>query len=216
MADLASLAQLVMSQNWSVIIVFAGMLALQWRIIGALDRALERQQAPAEPPPTPPKPMPGPVAPKPDIPTTTPPEAHAAVVDPGLVAAVKKFEGFSAKAYPDFKQYSIGYGTKAASSSEVITEADAESRLAAELAVAERSVEAFAAGAPIGVKQALTSLTYNSGPKWESQTLGELIRVGNYAEAKTHFLAYNHAGGAVNAGLTARRETEVAWFDHPL
>jgi hypothetical protein len=47
---------------------------------------------------------------------------------------VKKFEGFLAKAYPDFKQYSSGYGTKANSPTEVITESEAERRLAGRLA----------------------------------------------------------------------------------
>jgi lysozyme len=129
---------------------------------------------------------------------------------------VKKFEGFQAHAYGDFKQYSIGYGTRANSPYEVIDQAEAEKRLRAELQVADQSVENFAPNAPVGVKQALTSLTYNAGPIWQRQDLGALIKAGSYEEAKAHFLQYNHAGGQVNDGLTKRRQAEVQWFDHPL
>ncbi len=150
------------------------------------------------------KPMP---APTPDA---------SPVVDQGLVNFIKKFEGFSAKAFWDYKQYTNGYGTKALSSTEVIDEAEAERRLMAEINAAERLIEPVAANAPKGVKQALTSLTYNAGSGWEHQTLGELVKSGDYAGAKTHLLQYNHAGGKVLDGLTKRREAEAAMFDHPL
>lgn len=144
------------------------------------------------------------------------PATPPVVVDQGLVNAVKKFEGFQPHAYGDYKQYSIGYGTKATSPDEIITQAEAEKRLMAELAIAEQSVESFSPNAPVGVKQALTSLTYNAGPIWQRQELGQLIKAGSYEEAKAHFLQYNHAGGEVNDGLTKRRQAEVQWFDHPL
>jgi len=137
-------------------------------------------------------------------------------VDQGLVNFVKKQEGFSAKAYWDYKQYSIGYGTKANSATEVIDEAEAERRLTVEINLAEQAVEKIAANAPKGVKQGLTDLTYNAGTGWEAQDLGTLIKAGKYEEAKAHVLQYNHAGGQVLAGLTTRREAEVSWFDNPL
>ncbi len=144
------------------------------------------------------------------------PDAASPVVDQGLVNFIKKFEGFSAKAFWDYKQYTNGYGTKALSSTEVIDESEAERRLMAEINAAERLIEPVAANAPKGVKQALTSLTYNAGSGWEHQTLGELVKSGDYAGAKTHLLQYNHAGGKVLDGLTKRREAEAAMFDHPL
>jgi GH24 family phage-related lysozyme (muramidase) len=207
-----------------VALVFCGLLALCFKLASALSTALHdislllsggmpALKAPASGPAL------AAVVPAAAQPKTAPaptPTAPEAVIDAGLVAAVKKFEGFSAKAYPDIKQYSIGYGTKATSSTEVITEAEAEKRLAAELEIAEQSVERFAPGAPRGVKQGLTSLTYNTGPIWEQQGLGECIKAGKYDEAKAHFVQYNHADGKVNEDLTKRRETEVAWFDNPL
>lgn len=42
---------------------------------------------------------------------------------------IKKKEGFSSHAYKDHKQYSIGYGTKAKSKTEVITQKEANVRL---------------------------------------------------------------------------------------
>lgn len=195
---------------WIVLLlVFVGMAALQWRVITALDqlaRLLAQLAGPRAGDPVP-------AAPSQPAPKPAPP---AAVIDQGLVDAVKKFEGFNPKAYGDYKQYSIGYGTKANSPTEVITEAEGEKRLRAELAIAVASVEHFAPNAPIGVKQALADLTYNVGPVWEQQGLGGLIKAGSYEEAKAHVLQYNHAGGQVLDALTKRREAEVSWFDHPL
>lgn len=154
--------------------------------------------------------VPTPGAPAPVKPTTV------VVIDAGLMDAVKGLEGLNLHAYPDNKQYSIGYGTRATSPNETITKEEAEQRLAIELKAAEQSVESFAPNAPVGVKQALTSLTFNAGPSWQSAGLGDLIKAGKYEEAKTHFVAYNHADGAVNEGLTKRRNTEVKWFDNPI
>ncbi len=152
------------------------------------------------------------ITPTPAAPTETP------IVDQGLVNYIKGKEGFSAKAYWDYKQYSIGYGTKANSPTEVIDEPEAVRRLTIEINLAEQEVEKFAPNAPKGVKQALTDLVYNAGVVWEGQDLGALIKAGSYEEAKSHVLQYNHAGKPpqVLAGLTTRRQDEVSWFDNPL
>ena len=210
MSDLISLAP------WAVVlVVFIGMAALQWRVVSALDqlaRLLARQPsppgaapAPAAPPPAPPKPAP------PATPATAP-----VVVDHGLVNAVKKFEGFSAKAMWDYKQYTNGYGTKALSATEVIDEAEAEKRLAVEIGKAAHSVETFAPDAPLGVKQALTDLTYNAGFGWSEHSLGAAVKAKKWDTVKADILQYNHAGGQVLDGLTKRREAEVSWIDNPL
>lgn len=143
--------------------------------------------------------------------------APTQVVDQGLVNFIKKEEGFSAKAFWDYKQYTNGYGTKATSATEVITEAEAETRLAAEINKAYDLVKPILpAGTPIGIEQALVDLTYNAGSGWETQSLGAAVKAGKWDTVKADILMYNHAGGAVLAGLTARREAEVSWFDHPL
>jgi len=132
-----------------------------------------------------------------------------------LIDAIKGFEGFKEKAYWDNKQWSIGYGTKSQEGA-TITQAAAELKLREEVAQAQASVNAFAPNAPQGVKDALSSLTYNAGPGWQNEGLGEAVKAGDYAKAKALFLQYNKENGAVSPGLTTRRENEAKWFDNPL
>jgi GH24 family phage-related lysozyme (muramidase) len=196
-----------------------GSFVLLWRALGLAARPMVAAPQPAAPivgaHPTPVPALPAPA------PTSTPqapiPTQPVDVVDQGLVNFIKKTEGLQLKAYWDYKQYSIGYGTKANSATEVITEAEAVARLTVEIDKAEKLAEKIIpAGAPIGVKQALTDLTYNAGSGWEEAGLGAAVKAGDWAKAKELILQYNHAGGVVNAGLTARREAEVSMFDHPL
>ncbi len=130
-----------------------------------------------------------------------------------LLDQIKAFEGYTPKAQWDHKQYSIGYGTRAAGAGETITPEEAERRLNEEVSKARALVENFAPNAPEGVKAALTSLTYNAGGDWMNSGLGQEIKSGNYAGAKDNFLAYNKASGQYNQGLANRRAQEVAWFD---
>src|SRR5260221_1660166 len=204
-----------------VLVVFIGMAGLLWKVIDALHEQAKLltqlvAQFAAAPQLIPtPSSVPKPVG-SPTVVTPKPSAAAPTVVDQGLVDFMKKQEGYSAKAYWDYKQYTIGYGTKASGPSEVIDQAEAERRLAEEIGKAAQSVATFVPSAPIGVKQALTDLTYNAGAGWEQQTLGTLVKDGKYDEAKSHLLQYNHAGGQVLEALTKRREAEASWFDHPL
>jgi len=220
------MADLITALPWIVVLLmFACMVLLLWQaysIIGEQARLLVQLVAQFSFRAAAPVTAPAPLAPVPHVtapdpqklpPTVVPPNL---VIDEGLVEFVKKQEAYAAKAYWDYKQYSIGYGTKANSPTEVIDEAEATRRLTVEINLAEQAVEKIAANAPKGVKQALTDLTYNAGSGWESQTLGQLIKEGKYEEAKSHVLQYNHAGGQVLSDLTARRTAEVGWFDHPL
>ncbi|SRR5229473_553067 len=213
--------------NEYVLVLVIGALSIQSlaliyvliRMIGVTDRALARAQAPEAVGSTPPPPVstPGkatvaPLKPSPAPVCTQPVE----VVDKGLIAFIKKEEGFQPKAYWDYKQYSIGYGTKANSATEVITESEAEARLTVEVDKADTLVKNFATGLPKGIHQALIDLTYNAGPGWEHASLGAAVVSRAWDTVKADILQYNHAGGVVNAGLTARREAEVSWFDKPL
>src|SRR4030067_364522 len=58
--------------------------------------------------------------------------APATDVDPYATKLLKDFEGFSAKPYGDYKQTSIGYGTRAQPGETSLSEADATARLQAE------------------------------------------------------------------------------------
>jgi GH24 family phage-related lysozyme (muramidase) len=202
-----------------LMVIVVGLILITWRAVGALAtlaHVLADGTAPSAgsiagkilAPTTPPKPV--------QPPSPTPSAATSPVVDEALVAWLKKEEGFNPKAYGDFKQWSIGYGTKATSKDEVITEPDADKRLRFELAQAEQSVETFAPNAPKGVKQALSELTYNAGTGWQKSGLGAKIKAGDYEGAKTNFVQYVHAGGEVNDGLVARRNSSVKWFDNPI
>ena len=201
----------------TVLIIFLGMLAIVWRALGiAHDLAktvLSQAGTPRAVPAAVPAPAPTPAHP---VPAPAPPAAPEGAIDEGLVNFIKKEEGFRANAYWDYKQYSIGYGTKATSSTEVITEADAETRLRTEIAKADALVTAKFPNLPKGQHQALTDLTYNAGPGWEESSLGRAVAAQKIDTIKADILQYNHAGGAVNAGLTARRQAEVSWFDNPL
>lgn len=129
-----------------------------------------------------------------------------------LVDAIKGFEGYTPKSQWDYKQYSVGYGTRGAPG-EVIDKPEAERRLGTEVGKARSIVEQFAPNAPAGVKDALTSLTFNSGADWTKAGLGAAVQRGDWADAKSRFLQYNRAGGSVNQGLVNRRNQEAQWFD---
>jgi len=213
----------IMQYVWpiTVLVIFLGMLAVVWRALTiAHDLAKIVLQAGLSPQGLQlPKPAPAPSSAPASKPVSVPgptPEVSDEVVDQGLVNFIKKQEGFQPKAYWDYKQYSIGYGTKATSATEVIDQAEGERRLRLEIAKADSLVKNFAGGLPKGIHQALLDLTYNAGSGWEHASLGAAVKAQKWDTVKADILQYNHAGGQVNAGLTARREAEVTWFDHPL
>ena len=193
----------------------------QFILIWNNNQALKRAQIPPAVTPTKPAPIPvappaaAPVTPPKPAPVPVPAEPHPLVSD-ALVQFTSKQEGFSSKAYWDYKQYTIGYGTKASGPNETITEAQAKQALLNELNHAAKSVEAFIPNAPMGVKQAMIDATFNLGTGWMQQGLGTALKAGDYTKAKESLLQYNHAGGQVLSALTKRREAEVSWFDSPI
>jgi lysozyme len=130
-----------------------------------------------------------------------------------LLENIKRFEGWSPRASWDYKQNSVGYGTRARHPGEVIDRAEGERRLQEEVTKAQAVVNQHIPNAPQGVKDAMTSLTYNAGDKWASSGLGDALRRGNYDAAKALFLQYDKAGGQTLPGLASRRAQEVAWWD---
>lgn len=209
-----------------LLIVFIGMLTVVWRSLtiahDLAQRALMQGQPQSQSIPTPSavaplKPLtPAKTSAPPPAPTPAPSTPSDAVT-PGLIDFIKKAEGFSAKAYWDYKQWSIGYGTKANSPTETITEADATQRLIDEIHKADKLVtDKYGTNLPIGQHQALLDLTYNAGSGWEEGSLGHAVEIQKIDTIKADILLYNHAGGQVNDGLTKRRETEITWFDNPI
>lgn len=200
----------------TIFIVMPGMMALVWRALSIAQDLAElalKQNGTAAPP----KPVIDvtPVTHAPPLaPLTT--QLPSIAIDDALVSYIKRQEGFKAHAYWDYKQWSIGYGTRASSPDETIDEAEADRRLRVELAIADKTLTDFAPNLPKGVHQALLDLTYNAGAGWQRAKLGELVRAQDWPAVKADLPNYNHAGGKVNADLTARRNDEANWISEPI
>jgi len=119
----------------------------------------------------------------------------------------------SNKAKWDYKQYSVGFGSRARSPTESLNREQAMERLGNELTGDAQRVESFAPNAPPGVKLALTSLSHNAGTAWMNSGLGKAVQEGDWDKAKELFLQYRKAGDEVLPGLVRRRETEAKWWD---
>lgn len=130
------------------------------------------------------------------------------------VDLIKKFEGFRAHAYWDYQRYSIGYGTKANSPNEVITQEEAERRL-------REHIEKYVLPGIKNIigqerwnqlsynqKSALVSFAYNVGVGGATPVL-KLVKAGRIQEAAQEMKRYVHAGGKVLQGLVNRRNEEA-------
>lgn len=134
-----------------------------------------------------------------------------------LTSMVKHFEaggeksGFHSKAYWDYGQWSIGYGTRA-KQGEVIDQAEAEKRLDAELSVHKNRV--LSANEKLKLQldphqiDALTSFDYNTG-KLETLLAGGTRDKDTIASM---MLQYKNAKGTFLPGLLARRKAESSLF----
>lgn len=140
----------------------------------------------------------------PRIPYTTREE-----LDPEFVESQKKLEGFSGKSYPDYKQHSVGYGSKAKFPGELLNRDQADSRLQDDLWKASKIVDDLDVPMTKGQREALISLTNNTGSKWVNSGLGQAVRAGDWGTATQLIQQYNHAGGQVNPGLVSRRAAEA-------
>jgi len=130
---------------------------------------------------------------------------------------IKGFEGFRGSFYLDsvgVKTIGYGHACQPASACNSIhaplSEAQAASLLATDLATRyEGCVKKITH--PLNNNQfaALTSFVYNLGCGVLSGNLLSYLNSGNFASAESDMLQYDHAGGAVLAGLKTRREAEV-------
>ena len=132
-----------------------------------------------------------------------------------LVEFVMEYEKFSSTAYDDFKQISIGYGTKASSKNQTITEAEAKRLLEKDLDAARKTVLKLkeTAGYDWNENQvdALTSFTYNLG----AGNLRKLTENGTRGDEEIADMLpeYKYAGGKVRDGLIKRRAAELKLFN---
>jgi len=144
-----------------------------------------------------------------------PKDTSTGTASKSLVDLIKGFEGFSPKAYPDYAQYSNGYGTKAKFPTEEITEEEAERRLMDEIAKFSGIVERFNSvhkkyNWNSNQKNALTSFIYNLGPGALDQVTDNGKRDND--QIADAMLQYNKAGGRVLSMLTRRRRVEADLF----
>jgi len=138
---------------------------------------------------------------------------------PKGIALIKSAEGLRLKAYPDpgtgGLPWTIGYGsTSGVTRNMVITEAQAEQMLAADLVRFERIVERLVR-VPVdqGQFDALVSFTYNVGEgNFTKSTLLRKLNAGDTAGAAEQFSRWVHAGGKVLPGLVKRRAAERGLF----
>ena len=117
-------------------------------------------------------------------------------VSSAMVNVLKTMEGFNAKPYWDYAQWTVGYGTKCPEDKRTyyetygITEAEALVLLQQELDSFEASVNSFADTYGLKLKQnqfdALVSFSYNCGTGWMSETTGYFntaVRSGDMGSA---------------------------------
>lgn len=131
------------------------------------------------------------------------------------VSLIKSFESLRLKAYQDsVGVWTIGYGhTKGVKAGDVITEAQADAFLRADLADAETSVRQYCPVTTQGQFDALVSFTFNlGGGSLKDSTLRRKHNEGDYAGARAEFARWNRAGGQVLAGLSRRRAAEAALY----
>lgn len=127
----------------------------------------------------------------------------------GAIELLKQLEGFSPRRYSDFKQNSIGYGTKAKPNELAITREEAEVRLREEAGDVAAVVDRNLPGIDGDKRAALISFGYNLGTG--DGGLADLIpnaKAGKWDDVAAQMQKYVHAGGAVNAGLVSRRQRE--------
>ena len=140
------------------------------------------------------------------------PASHDKSSDNKLLEFIKSHEKFSPTPYKDYKQISIGYGTKALPNETSITEEEAEKRLIKTMKLHRDAV--IREGNHWGYNwnnnqiDALTSFRYNVG------NLKRLTQNGSRSndEISKMILRYDKAGGESLPGLTARRKAEQLMF----
>ena len=132
-----------------------------------------------------------------------------------IVEFIMEQAQFRATPYWDEKQYTSGYGTKAKSKDEVITEEEARKRLNQQVEVARKAVkrleEKYDKPFTEGQTKALISFTYNTG----QGNLMKLADKGNrgISEIGDMLTEYVYAGKKKLPGLVKRRELEYQIFN---
>lgn len=157
------------------------------------------------------------------------PRAYAAssmAASEACVDFIKSVEGFSAKPYFDYAQYTVGYGTKcpdekyAAYMASGIPKSEAEALLREEIGEIENDLnQKLLDKYNLTVTQhqfdALVSFSYNIGTGWvtyDSSLRNAILRNANADELVYAFGLYCTAGGKYLPGLVTRRLCEANMY----
>ena len=134
---------------------------------------------------------------------------------------IREFEGCKLTAYPDpgsgGDPWTIGWGSTGTGIVKGVTwtQAQADARLAMDVA---KFMSGVRAAAPKGSAEqigAMTSLAYNIGlDAFRNSTLLRRHNAGDYAGAQAQFAVWKRAGGKVMAGLIRRRAAEAEVYLH--
>lgn len=139
------------------------------------------------------------------------------------IALLKDMEGFSAKPYWDYSQWSVGYGTRCPEADrqryarDGITEAEAEQLLRAEVSSCEKSLNSFAKKYNLNLTQskfdALILFAYNVGTEWMLWKSGDFLDAVIKGYTGNDFIAamalWCMAGDTLQTGLVRRRLQEA-------
>ena len=132
-----------------------------------------------------------------------------------VVSLIKQFEGFSASAYLDGSQWTIGYGTTGYAG-QTITEAQADLVLRERLNTINQAVNQFAANNNLNLNQyqhdALISFSFNCGTQWTTQNGRFRNAVVNNSGVNEFLFAISlwaNLNGTPNANLINRRLAEA-------
>lgn len=158
------------------------------------------------------------------------PTAHAAsemCASDALIGVLKKEEGFSAKPYWDYGQYTVGYGTRCPDDmleeymENGISEKEAETLLRNYLAGTENTInKKFIDKYGLTLTQnqfdALVTFTYNLGSSWIYDTgckIHNAVRNGTTgSDLILAFSLWCNAGGSILPGLVRRRLCEANMY----
>jgi lysozyme len=127
---------------------------------------------------------------------------------------LKKSEGFRERVYSDVAGFStIGFGhrlTPAESYLNGITQSQAESILASDIAIAEEAITRLVqVSLTQGQFDALVDFVFNLGAgRLAASTLLRYLNAGKYDDAAWQLLAWDHAGSRQLPALKLRRESE--------
>ena len=132
-------------------------------------------------------------------------------LDPYTINFIKQQEGFRPNVYEDYKQNSIGYGTRAQPGETVIDRATAEQRLRNEAGNVANFIDQNLPGIDPRKRSALISFGYNLGTgKGGLTDLLPYAKAGDWNSVSQKMQRYINAGGKPDEGLIKRRGLEAS------